>query len=162
MPKGTSYNPDVLNCLANLSSDEVFTPPAMANRILDLLSKEIWSDKTARFLDPVCKSGVFLREIAKRLDVGLGKVIRDKQKRLDDIFSKQLYGLAITEITALLSRRSVYCSKTANGTYSVCEGFARVLGGMHSRSSVFYGRLQPRIMLHTCRARSRGGVECLR
>lgn len=123
MLKGSNYNPDVLNCLANLSSDEVFTPPAMANRILDLLPKEIWSDKNATFLDPVCKSGVFLREIAKRLDKGLEKVIPDKQQRLNHIFGKQLYGLAITEITALLSRRSVYCSKTANGKYSVCESF---------------------------------------
>ena len=123
MLKGRNYNPDVLNCLANLSSDEVFTPPAMANRILDLLPKEIWCDKNAKFLDPVCKSGVFLREIAKRLDAGLEKAIPDKQKRLNHIFGKQLYGLAITEITALLSRRSVYCSKTANGKYSVCESF---------------------------------------
>lgn len=123
MLKGSNYNPDVLNCLANLSSDEVFTPPAMANRILDLLPAAIWSDKSATFLDPVCKSGVFLREIAKRLDAGLEKVIPDRQKRLNHIFCQQLYGLSITEITALLSRRSVYCSKTANGKYSVCESF---------------------------------------
>src|SRR5438046_2299300 len=123
MLKGHNYNPDVLNCLANLSSDEVFTPPATANRILDLLPPKIWGDKNATFLDPVCKSGVFLREIAKRLDAGLEKAIPDKQKRLNHIFGKQLYGLAITEITALLSRRSVYCSKTANGRYSVCESF---------------------------------------
>jgi site-specific DNA-methyltransferase (adenine-specific) len=88
MLKGNNYNPDVLNCLANLSRDEVFTPPAMANRILDLLSAKIWSDKNATFLDPVCKSGVFLREIAKRLDAGLEKVIPDKQKRLNHIFGK--------------------------------------------------------------------------
>lgn len=130
MLKGSNYNPDVLNCLANLSSDEVFTPPAMANRILDLLPKEIWTDKSATFLDPVCKSGVFLREIAKRLDVGLEKVIPDKQKRLNHIFCMQLYGLAITEITALLSRRSVYCSKTANGKYSVCDSFADEQGNI--------------------------------
>lgn len=130
MLKGNSYNPDVLNCLANLSSDEVFTPPAVANRMLDLLPNEIWSDKNATFLDPVCKSGVFLREIAKRLDVGLEKVIPDKQKRLDHIFGKQLYGLAITEITALLSRRSVYCSKTANGKYSVAECFNEEQGNI--------------------------------
>jgi site-specific DNA-methyltransferase (adenine-specific) len=74
MLKGSNYNPDVLNCLANLSSDEVFTPPAMANRVLDLLPARIWRDKNATFLDPVCKSGVFLREIAKRLDAGLEKV----------------------------------------------------------------------------------------
>src|SRR5437762_14345928 len=103
MLKGSNYNPDVLNCLANLSSDEVFTPPAMANCILDLLPKKIWSDKNATFLDPVCKSGVFLREIARRLDAGLKKAIPDNQERLNHIFSKQLYGLAITAITALLS-----------------------------------------------------------
>jgi len=117
------YNPDVLSCIANLSSDEVFTPPQLVNQILDLFPQELWSDKSATFLDPGCKSGVFLREIAKRLDAGLEKKIPDRQKRLNHIFTKQLYGLAITELTALLSRRSVYCSKTANGKYSVCEDF---------------------------------------
>lgn len=118
-----SYNPDVLSCIANLSSDEVFTPPQLANQILDLLPVELWSDKKATFLDPCCKSGVFLREIAKRLDTGLEKQIPNRQKRIDHIFTKQLFGLAITELTSLLSRRSVYCSKTANGKYSVCEAF---------------------------------------
>ncbi|MFZ4441547.1 MAG: Eco57I restriction-modification methylase domain-containing protein, partial [Syntrophales bacterium] len=118
-----NYNPDVLTCLANLSNDEVFTPPQLVNRILDLLPPELWSDKRATFLDPGCKSGVFLREIAKRLDKGLEKQIPDRQKRMNHIFKNQLYGLTITELTALLSRRSVYCSKTANGKYSVCESF---------------------------------------
>jgi site-specific DNA-methyltransferase (adenine-specific) len=123
MLNGNSYNPDVLSCIANLSSDEVFTPPQLANQILDLLPAELWRDKNATFLDPGCKSGVFLREIAKRLDEGLEMQIPDRQKRMDHIFTKQLYGLSITELTALLSRRSVYCSKIANGKYSVCADF---------------------------------------
>ena len=98
------YNPDVLSCLANLSSDEVFTPPKLANDILDLLPKEIWSDKTITFLDPVSKSGVFLREIAKRLMDGLQAEIPEKQERINHIFTKQIYGIAITELTSLLSR----------------------------------------------------------
>ena len=118
-----NYNPDVLTCLANLSSDEVFTPPQMANDILDLLPAQLWRDPNATFLDPVCKSGVFLREIAKRLDAGLGKAIPDKQERINHILGRQLYALGITEMTALLSRRSVYCSKTADGKYSICEPF---------------------------------------
>ena len=118
-----SYNPDVLNCLANLSSDEVFTPPKLVNEMLDLLPPEIFSNMNTTFLDPVCKTGVFLREIAKRLDVGLEKTIPDRQERIDHIFSKQLFGIAITEITALISRRSVYCSKYANSKYSVCQAF---------------------------------------
>lgn len=117
------YNPDVLTCLANLSNDEVFTPPTMANRILDLLPSEIWHDKQARFLDPVCKTGVFLREIARRLDAGLENQIPSRHTRIEHIFRNQIFGIAITDLTALLSRRSVYCSKTANGKYSVCENF---------------------------------------
>jgi site-specific DNA-methyltransferase (adenine-specific) len=119
----TNYNPDVLSCLANLSNDEVFTPPNLVNDILDMLPADLWRNPDAKFLDPVSKSGVFLREMAKRLMLGLETKIPDKQKRINHIFSKQLYGIAITELTALLSRRSVYCSKTANGKYSVCETF---------------------------------------
>jgi site-specific DNA-methyltransferase (adenine-specific) len=118
-----SYNPDVLSCLANLSNDEVFTPPSLANQILDLLPAKLFKSKDTTFLDPVCKSGVFLREIAKRLMNGLEKEIPDKQERINHIFTNQLFGIAITELTSLLSRRSVYCSKTANGEYSICETF---------------------------------------
>jgi site-specific DNA-methyltransferase (adenine-specific) len=88
-----------------------------------MLPSELWRDKNARFLDPFCKSGVFLREIAKRLDVGLEKQVRDRQNRLNHIFTNQLFAIGITELTALLARRSVYCSKTANGKYSVCDEF---------------------------------------
>lgn len=130
MLNNNNYNPDVLTCLANLSSDEVFTPPKLVNEILDLLPQKIWSDKNATFLDPVCKSGVFLREIAKRLNVGLETAIPDKQKRRNHIYKNQLFGIAITELTSLLSRRSVYCSKTANGKYSVCETFDNQQGNI--------------------------------
>jgi site-specific DNA-methyltransferase (adenine-specific) len=119
----TSYNPDVLTCLANLSNDEVFTPPSLVNDILDLLPNDLWSNPDAKFLDPVSKSGVFLREIAKRLDKGLESKISNKQERINHIFNNQIYGIAITELTSLLSRRSVYGSKIANGKYSFCDNF---------------------------------------
>ncbi len=115
------YNPDVLECLANLSNDEVFTPPKVVNNMLDMFPEEIWSNPDLTFLDPACKTGVFLREIAKRLIVGLEEKIPDLQERLDHIFHKQLYGIAITELTALASRRSLYCSKYADGKYSVSK-----------------------------------------
>jgi site-specific DNA-methyltransferase (adenine-specific) len=125
-----NYNPDVLSCLANLSSDEVFTPPNLVNQVLNLLPGDIWRDKTATFLDPASKTGVFLREIAKRLMVGLENDFPDRQARINHIFTKQLFGLAITEITALLSRRSLYCTKSANGEYSVAEGFGNEQGNI--------------------------------
>lgn len=125
-----NYNPDVLSCLANLSNDEVFTPPTVVNRMLDMLPSELWSNPDATFLDPVSKTGVFLREIAKRLMEGLKEQIPDVQERANHIFTKQLYGIAITELTSLLSRRSLYCSKTANGKYSVCTKFVDEQGNL--------------------------------
>ena len=117
----TQHTPDVLSCLSNLSNDEVFTPPDVVNQMLDLLPQELFTDPNTTFLDPACKTGVFLREIAKRLLVGLEDKIPDLQERIDHIFHKQLYGIAITELTSLLSRRSLYCSKYPNGPYSITE-----------------------------------------
>lgn len=125
-----NYNPDVLTCLANLSNDEVFTPPGLANQILDALPQELFTNPKSTFLDPVSKSGVFLREIAKRLMKGLETQIPDQQERLNHIFGKQIFGIAITELTSLLSRRSVYCSKIANGKYSICETFKNEQGNI--------------------------------
>lgn len=114
-----NYNPDVLTCLANLSNDEVFTPPHIANQMLDTLPAELWSNPDAKFLDPFTKSGVFLREIAKRLLEGLKPQIPDLQDRIDHIMHHQLYGIGITELTAYITRRSLYCSTRANGDHSV-------------------------------------------
>ncbi len=125
-------NPDVLTCIANLSNDEVFTPPEFANRMLDTLTETwaanngsavIWADSSVRFLDPFTKSGVFLREIASRLTKGLAAEIPDLQKRVDHILTKQVFGIGTTYLTSLLARRSVYCSKHANGPHSIAKGF---------------------------------------
>lgn len=118
-----THMPDVLNCLANLSSDEVFTSPKIVNEMLDLLPQELFENPETTFLDPCTKSGVFLREIAKRLLVGLENKLPDLQDRINHIFTKQLFGIAITRLTSLLSRRSLYCSKTADGKYSICDCF---------------------------------------
>ena len=114
---------DILNCLANLSSDEVFTSPELANRMLDMLPQELFRNPNAKFLDPCSKSGVFLREIAKRLLVGLEKKIPDLQQRIDHIMGKQLFGIALTQLTAEMSRRTLYCAKKADGDYSVATCF---------------------------------------
>lgn len=114
-----NYNPDVLNCLANLSNDEVFTPPTLANQVLDMLPQELFCSPDTKFLDPVSKSGVFLREIVKRLDRGLQLLIPDRQQRIDHIMHHQVFGIATTELTSYISRRSLYCSREANSQYSV-------------------------------------------
>lgn len=111
--------PDILECLANLSSDEVFTPPAVANQMLDLLPAEVWSNPELKWLDPACKTGVILREAARRLMDGLADVIPDEDERRNHIFKNMLYGYAITELTALMSRRTLYYTKDAAGEYAV-------------------------------------------
>ena len=134
-----SRNPDVLTCIANLSNDEVFTPPEFANQMLDKLAEawadknggaNIWADKTTKFLDPFTKSGVFLREITSRLIQGLEKEFPDLQERVDHILTKQVFGIAITYLTSLLARRSVYCSKHANGEHSIARSLVSDAGNI--------------------------------
>ncbi len=127
------HNPDVLTCLANLSNDEVFTPPGIANAMLDMLPQDLFSNPDTTFLDPAAKSGVFLREIAKRLIRGLAPVYPNLQERLNHIFRHQLFGISITELTSHLSRRSLYCSKDATGQYSVVS-FTEMQGNIHYAS----------------------------
>ena len=127
-----NYNPDVLSCLANLSNDEVFTPPAVVNQMLDLLPQELFASPKTTFLDPAAKSGVFLREITKRLIKGLENEIPDLQERVDHILHNQVFGIATTELTSLVSRRSLYCSKYPNCKYSVSK-FDTVEGNIRFR-----------------------------
>ena len=126
------HNPDVITCIANLSNDEVFTPPEFANHMLDTLElawaqsnggKSIWEDEAVKFLDPCAKSGVYLREIVKRLNIGLVNSIPDLSERINHILTKQVFGIGITELTSLLARRTIYCSKNANGVHSIASGF---------------------------------------
>ena len=126
-------NPDVLTCIANLSNDEVFTPPEFANQMLDTLAEawaadnggaNIWADKAVRFLDPCTKSGVFLREITSRLTRGLATEIPNLEERVNHILTRQVFGIGITHLTSLLARRSLYCSKHAQGEHSIAKSFA--------------------------------------
>jgi site-specific DNA-methyltransferase (adenine-specific) len=132
-------NPDVLTCIANLSNDEVFTPPELAGRMLDMVAEawgkdhngaNLWADKTVRFLDPCTKSGVFLREITSRLTKGLAQEVPDLQERVNHILTQQVFGIGITRLTSLLARRSVYCSKHALSEHSIAQGFASDVGNI--------------------------------
>jgi site-specific DNA-methyltransferase (adenine-specific) len=147
-------NPDVLTCIANLSNDEVFTPPEFANRMLDTLADawakanggaNLWADPSVKFLDPCTKSGVFLREITSRLTKGLEREIPDLQTRVDHILTKQVFGIGITRLTSLLARRSVYCSKHADGKHSIAKGFD------HDAGNIWFERTEHSWAQGTCR-----------
>jgi site-specific DNA-methyltransferase (adenine-specific) len=133
-----THKPDILDCISNLSSDEVFTPPSVVNQVLDLFPAEIWTNAQLKFLDPACKSGVFLREIAKRLMAGLEQEIPNEDARRQHIFRNMLYGISITELTGYLARRSLYYSKAADSDFSVIK-FDGEQGNIHySRGSHIY------------------------
>lgn len=132
-------NPDVLTCIANLSNDEVFTPPEFASRMLDTLTTawaennngaNLWTDPKVTFFDPFAKSGVFLREITARLTEGLKETIPNIQDRVDHILTSQVFGIGITRLTSMLARRSVYCSKYANGAHSIAKSFKSDAGNI--------------------------------
>ncbi|MDL5052172.1 Eco57I restriction-modification methylase domain-containing protein [Oscillatoria laete-virens NRMC-F 0139] len=138
-------NPDVLTCIANLSNDEVFTPPEFANKLLDTVAEgwamnkngaNIWADKTVKFLDPCTKSGVFLREITRRLTTGLEQEIPDLRERVNHILKNQVFGISITKLTSMLSRRSLYCSKHAKGKHSIARNF------VNDDGNIWYQRLE--------------------
>ncbi|MBW4040020.1 MAG: restriction endonuclease [Acidobacteria bacterium] len=138
-------NPDVLTCIANLSNDEVFTPPEFANRMLNSVAEawaeshagaDMWADSSIRFLDPCTKSGVFLREITSRLNKGLEKEIPDLQNRVDHILTKQVFGIGTTRLTSFLARRSLYCSKHANGEHSIAKSF------QSSEGNIWFQRIE--------------------
>lgn len=144
----TKRNPDVLTCIANLSNDEVFTPPEFARRMLDTVAEawatdnggaNIWADKAVTFLDPFTKSGVFLREITQRLVWGLAHEIPNLEQRVDHILTKQVFGIGVTQLTALLARRSLYCSKDASTEYSVAASFRE---GKDPGGNVWFQRIE--------------------
>ena len=112
---------DILACIASLGKDEVFTPPELANLMLDSLPKSIWSDKNTKILDPVSKTGVFLREAAKKLDEGLKEVIPNEDERREHIFKNMLFGICISELTSLISKRTLYYTKDATTNFSVVK-----------------------------------------
>lgn len=142
--KTINYNPDILNCIANLSNDEVFTPPSIVNQMLDLLPKDLWNNPKATFLDPFTKSGVFLREITKRLNEGLKEIIPDTQERVNHILKNQVFGIAITELTSFLARRSVYCCKTANSEKSIATCFK------DNQGNIIYNRVKHNFINGKC------------
>ena len=148
------HNPDVLTCIADLSNDEVFTPPELANQMLETLQQSwassnngenIWSNKEVTFLDPCTKSGVFLREIVKRLNEGLTKEIPDLSERINHILTKQVFGIGITQLTSLLARRSVYCSKNAKGKYSIAREFET------NEGNIWFGRTEHTWVSEKCK-----------
>lgn len=117
---------DILTLFEQLNSHEVFTPPRVARDMLALLPKDIWCDPSIRILDPCVKSGVFLREALYLLIDGLagkGKHVghdgieydlNDGQQRMNHILKNMLFGIATSELTGYISRRTLYGVMEAN------------------------------------------------
>lgn len=112
----TAHVPDVLETIAQLPNDDVYTRPAVANAMLDILPPHVWSEPNYKWLDPATKSGVYLREVFIRLMAGLADWEPDGVKRREHILKAMVHGAATTQINGEIARRTLYQTKNATGT----------------------------------------------
>lgn len=106
---------DVIETLSQLPNDEVFTTPKVAREMLSLLPEELWTNPYLKWLDPFSKSGVFLREVGEKLMQSLTDWEPDESKRRQHILKSMLHAYAISELTGLITRRTLYQSMDATG-----------------------------------------------
>lgn len=116
-----SYTEDILKTLPdriNHRNDLMITPQWVAKDMVNLLPAEVWNKNTT-FLDPVCKSGIFLHEIYLKLmeTESLIKEFPDKSERRRHILQNQLYGIALDPVCQLMTARTVY--GTINGQSNI-------------------------------------------
>lgn len=117
---------DILNMLNSISNFEIFTPFEVAQNMVNLLPEDVFKDPSYKFLDPCVKSGIFLREIIYKLNDNLPLIkytdpysgitydLSDKKERISHILRNMIYGIAISELTAYVSRRTLYGVMDAN------------------------------------------------
>ena len=102
---------DIFSYIRPLKTNQIFTPRRVVNKMLDLLEEEnpgIFENPNITFADLYVKSGLYLTELAKRLNRGLKNQIPNRYERMKHIFEHQLYGFAPTEIIYNIARKYVY------------------------------------------------------
>jgi site-specific DNA-methyltransferase (adenine-specific) len=109
-------NFDILETITNVGNDEVFTPVEVCNKVLDMFPIKVWSNPDYKWLNPVDKNGVFHREIALRLDLGLAAWEPDLTKRRKHILQSMLFSVGLTKFTSEVARRTLYYCSVANRT----------------------------------------------
>ncbi len=112
-------NFDILETITNVGNDEVFTPRKTCDMMLDSLPEEVWHNPNYKWLNPATKNGIFEREIAIRLDIGLKDVIPDTETRRKHILQNMIYAIGQTKFTANVARRTLYYCSQAN---KKCDG----------------------------------------
>lgn len=102
---------DIFSYIRPLKTNQIFTPRRVVNQMLDTLEENnpgIFKDPNATFADLHVKSGLYLTEIAKRLNRGLKDIIPNRSERIKHIFEKQLYGFAPTKIIYDIAHKYIY------------------------------------------------------
>ncbi len=95
---------DIFDYIPPQKTNQAFTPKKIVVNMVDRLESEnpgCFDDGTKTFADLYMTSGLYIAEIVKRLYRSKRMKLRfpDDRSRLAHIFSKQIYGLAPTEIT---------------------------------------------------------------
>ena len=94
---------DIFDYIPPQKNNQIFTPKWVVKKMVDELEEQdpgCFDDPDKTFIDLYMKSGLYPAEIVKRLfqSEKMKELYPDDMERLQHIFSKQVYGLAPTEI----------------------------------------------------------------
>lgn len=106
-----SHTEDIFDYIPAQKTNQIFTPKRTVSMMVDLLEKEnpeIFKNKNLKFIDLYAKSGLYLTELVKRLNVGLKAEIPDETERIRHILEHQIYAVAPSEIIYSIAKAYVY------------------------------------------------------
>lgn len=141
-----SHTENILGMLSDRAGtgrdSQIYTPIPIAKDMVNILPEEVWNKDTT-FLDPCCKSGVFLHEIyLKLMDTpAMIQDFPDKAERRKHILQNQLYGISPNGMCQLMSTRTVY--GTIQGENNIISFENNYLAVMQNTDKTFlYERLK--------------------
>lgn len=141
-----SYTENILEMLSDRAitgkDSQIYTPIPIAKEMVNILPEEVWNKDTT-FLDPACKSGIFLHEIyLKLMETPLMiQDFPDKAERRKHILQNQLYGISPNDMCQLMSTRTVY--GTIQGENNIISFESNYLAVMQNADKTFlYERLK--------------------
>lgn len=126
-----SHTENILGMLSSTidqRNDLMITPPWVAKDMVNLLPEEVWNKDTT-FLDPACKSGIFLHEIYLKLmeTESLIKEFPDKAERRKHILQNQLYGIALNPMCQLTTARTVYGTIKGENNIKLIDNYITIV-----------------------------------
>lgn len=132
-----SYTESILGMLSSnidQRNDLIITPVPIAKEMVNILPEEVWNKDTT-FLDPACKSGIFLHEIYLKLmeTPAMIQEFPDKAERRKHILQNQLFGIALNPMCQLTSARTVYGTIKGENNIKLIDNYITIVKNKDTR-----------------------------